>query len=73
MTYLSPEIARVMGKERADALEALYERLEGIEKMLKNAEERTKREMEADPTLAQRIAKMHRTRPAKSARTLLKE
>ncbi len=71
MAYLSPEIARVMGKERADALEKLFARLDSIDAMLKNAEERTRRELAADPTLAERIRKMHRSRPARSARTLL--
>ncbi len=61
-----------MDPERVKALEALFKRLDDVDAMLKNAEERTRREMEADPTLAQRIAKMHKSRPAKSARSLLK-
>lgn len=73
MAYLSKRIRAAIGEPRARELEKIFERIDSVNKMLKDAEERTRREMEADPTLAERIAKMHRTRPAKSARTLLKE
>ncbi|MBE3602174.1 hypothetical protein IMX07_00885 [bacterium] len=73
MAYFSKRIREVLGAERANELEEIFRRIDSVNKMLEDAEERTKREMEADPTLAERIAKMHRTRPAKSARTLLKE
>lgn len=72
MAYFSQRIRDAIGEPRASELEALFKRLDDIDTMLENARKRTERELAENPDLAKRVAEMHRTRPAKSARTLLK-
>lgn len=67
MAYFSRRVRAVIGESRAREIERIFAHLDAVDAMLKNAEERTRREFAADPALAARIRKMRRARPSKAA------